>query len=234
MVGGKKKSKSTKSCLYSLRTRTIRKAWIGCLMTGMERTQNQITPFVVLGSLSSSTILILTFPILLILVLLHCLHLSFPPSYALLSSILYPEQHNCATSGFKATLTSKQMPIQFTVNSMMGLGNNSVFKLQTEVFIVPTGVFTKAWRDLRSQMWWISENILNKQKRTADKGGILAWGVGEGLESLHCQNLACQEIEIEQKASDPDGSFGTDLAQGRERWRALVNTSYIKWGECLD
>ena len=33
----------------------------------------------------------------------------------------------------------------------------------------------------RPQIWSIAANILNKQSRTADKGGPLGWGLGEVL-----------------------------------------------------
>jgi len=39
---------------------------------------------------------------------------------------------------------------------------------------------------------------------------------------------------MEQEASDPDRSFGTDLAQDRDGRRGLVNMDFIKCGECLD
>jgi hypothetical protein len=43
------------------------------------------------------------------------------------------------------------------------------------------------------QVWRVAANILNKQSRTADGGGPLAWGLGVGL-TTHRKKLACYEI----------------------------------------
>ena len=40
----------------------------------------------------------------------------------------------------------------------------------------------------RPPIWRIAANILNKQSRTADKGGTPAWGLGEVLTTPHCKN----------------------------------------------
>ena len=38
-------------------------------------------------------------------------------------------------------------------------------------------------------------NILNKQSRTADKGGPPAWGLGEVLTTAHHKNCPCYETD---------------------------------------
>jgi hypothetical protein len=51
-------------------------------------------------------------------------------------------------------------------------------------------LFTRAWHILRLQVgdglqiWRVAANILNKQSRTANKGGPTHWGLGVGLETL--------------------------------------------------
>jgi hypothetical protein len=35
------------------------------------------------------------------------------------------------------------------------------------------------------QIWRVAANILNKQSRTADKGGPPSWGLGVGLTTPH-------------------------------------------------
>jgi hypothetical protein len=39
----------------------------------------------------------------------------------------------------------------------------------------------------RPPIWRVAANILNKQSRTADKGGPPAWELGEGLTTPHCE-----------------------------------------------
>jgi hypothetical protein len=50
------------------------------------------------------------------------------------------------------------------------------------------------------QIWRVAANILNKQSRTADKGGPPAWGLGVGLTIPHRKKLSCYENS--QEASD--------------------------------
>jgi hypothetical protein len=44
------------------------------------------------------------------------------------------------------------------------------------------------WRN-GLQIWRVAANILNKQSRTADKGGPPAWGLGEVLTTPHRKEL---------------------------------------------
>jgi len=59
---------------------------------------------------------------------------------------------------------------------------------------------TTAWRVLRLRMkeqppiWRIAANVLNKQSRTADKGGLPGWGLGEVLTTSHRKNTTCYEM----------------------------------------
>ena len=42
-------------------------------------------------------------------------------------------------------------------------------------------------------MWRVVANVMNKQSRTANKGGAPAWGLGEVLTTPHCKNVFCYE-----------------------------------------
>jgi len=70
-----------------------------------------------------------------------------------------------------------------------------------------------AWRVLRLRMeerppiWRVAENILNKQSRTADKGGSLVWDFGEVLTTPHRKNVSCYELFT--RTSDLDRYSGT-------------------------
>jgi hypothetical protein len=55
------------------------------------------------------------------------------------------------------------------------------------------------------QIWRVAANILNKQWRTADRGGPPAWGLGGGLTTPH-KNFNCYEIY--HRASGQHGFFG--------------------------
>jgi len=65
---------------------------------------------------------------------------------------------------------------------------------------------------------------INKQSRTAKRGGPPAWGLGEVLATPHRKNVSCYE-SFTQKAPDLDvrGMDWIELAQYRNRWRILVN-----------
>jgi hypothetical protein len=38
------------------------------------------------------------------------------------------------------------------------------------------------------QVWWVTANILDKESRTADRGGPTAWGLGVGLRTPPLKN----------------------------------------------
>jgi hypothetical protein len=57
------------------------------------------------------------------------------------------------------------------------------------------------------QIWRVAANILNKQSRTADKGGPPAWGLGGGLTTPHRKKGT--RYEMLQRTSELDGYFGT-------------------------
>jgi hypothetical protein len=89
----------------------------------------------------------------------------------------------------------------------------------------------------------VAANISNKQSRTADRGWSSSLGIGLGLTTPHHKLLICYETGT--TASDKDGFFDTtqapknvhdiwqlaggggeewiQLAQDRDRWRAVVN-----------
>jgi hypothetical protein len=46
----------------------------------------------------------------------------------------------------------------------------------------------------RPPVWWVAENILNKQLRAADKGWPSAWRLGEVLTTPHRKDLCCYEM----------------------------------------
>jgi len=71
----------------------------------------------------------------------------------------------------------------------------------------------------RPPIWRVVANILNKQSRTADKGGPPPWGLGEVLTTPHRRNVSCYQL-FTWIASDMDW---IELAQNRDRWWALVN-----------
>jgi hypothetical protein len=73
------------------------------------------------------------------------------------------------------------------------------------------------WRN-GLQLWKVAANILNKQSRTADKGGRPAWGLGEVLTTPHRKKLLFYETY--GQASDLDRFFGTTPAteKGHEFW----------------
>ena len=60
--------------------------------------------------------------------------------------------------------------------------------------ILRSGSVTTAWRVLRlwieerPPIWSLAANKLNKQSWTADKGGPVAWGLGEGLTTPPCKS----------------------------------------------
>jgi len=60
---------------------------------------------------------------------------------------------------------------------------------------------------------------LNKQSRTADKGGPPAWGLGEVLTAPHRKKYNVAK----QSKSKPRTWTDTVLAQDRDTLRALVN-----------
>ena len=63
---------------------------------------------------------------------------------------------------------------------------------------------TTAWRVLRLRMeerptiWRVTANILNKQSRTADRGGPPTWGLGEVVTTPHSKNVSCCEMFIQR------------------------------------
>jgi len=64
-------------------------------------------------------------------------------------------------------------------------------------FVIRGSLSPRAWRVLRLRMeerfpiWTVAANILNKQPRTAEKGGSPALGLGEVLTPPHLQNVSC-------------------------------------------
>ena len=46
----------------------------------------------------------------------------------------------------------------------------------------------------RLPIWEVAVNILNKQSRTADKGGRPVWGLGEVLTTPHHKNISCYKL----------------------------------------
>jgi hypothetical protein len=71
------------------------------------------------------------------------------------------------------------------------------------------------------QVWRVAVNILNRQSRTAYKGGPPAWRLGVRL-TTNRKKYTCYERS--QEASDLDGMDWIDLAEDMNQWRALVNT----------
>jgi len=59
----------------------------------------------------------------------------------------------------------------------------------------------------RPQIWRVAANILNKQSRTAERGGSPARGLGE-VRITHRLNVSCYEM-FTQKASNLDCYSGT-------------------------
>jgi hypothetical protein len=69
------------------------------------------------------------------------------------------------------------------------------------------------------QIWRVAASILNKQSRTADRGGPPAWRLGGRLKTHHRKKV--QPVTKHIRASDQDGFFGkTTLApkNGFEIW----------------
>ena len=82
----------------------------------------------------------------------------------------------------------------------------------------------------RPPTWRVAANKLNKHSRTADKGWSFSLGVGRGSNNTfpvktHVKKYSKGEmLPLETKQSGLGCEDWMELAQDRDRWRALVGT----------